>query len=125
MGQLIPGLYISDHRMITLNTNITEPKPKTEIKSVHNLTDNKVQQFTNEFNNIPILNSSNLNNATNQLNSEMLRTMDKIALLQFKKITSRIKKTWYDTDLKHQKANSEKQGKKMGQMQGTITLEGI
>ena len=93
MGQLIPGLYISGHRMITLNTNIPKPKPKTEIKSVCNLTDSKVQQFIDEFNNIPILNSSNLNDATNQLNSEMLRTMDKIAPLQFKKITSRIKKT--------------------------------
>ena len=41
IGKLIPGLYISDHRMITLNTNI--PKPKPEIKKVCNLTDNKVQ----------------------------------------------------------------------------------
>ena len=32
MGQLIPGSYISDHRMITLNTNIPKPNPKTEIK---------------------------------------------------------------------------------------------
>ena len=42
MAPLIPGLYISDHRMITLNTNIPKPKPKAEMKSVHNLTDNKV-----------------------------------------------------------------------------------
>ena len=34
MGPLIPGSYISDHRMITLNTPIPKPKPKTEIKSV-------------------------------------------------------------------------------------------
>ena len=86
--------------MITLNTNI--PKPKPEIKSVWNLTDNRVQQFIDKFNNIPILNSSNLNNTTNQLNSEMLRTMDKIAPLQFEKITSK-KNPWYDTDLKHQR----------------------
>ena len=32
MGKLIPGSYISDHRMIPLNTNIPKPKPKTEIK---------------------------------------------------------------------------------------------
>ena len=103
MGPLIPGLYISDHRMIKLNTNIPELKPKTKIKSVHNLTDNKVQQFIDEFNNTPILNTSNLIDATNQLNSEILRTMDKIAPQQFKKITSRIKKPWYDNDLKHQR----------------------
>ena len=103
MGPLIPGLYISDHRMITLNTNIPQPKPKAKMKSVHNLTDNKVQQFIDEFNNTQILDTSNLTDATNQLNSEILRTMDKIAPQQFKKITSRIKKPWYDNDLKHQR----------------------
>ena len=103
MGPLIPGLYISDHRMITLNTNIPKPKPKTEIKSVCNLTDNKVQQFIDEFNNTLILNTSNFIDATNQLNSETLRTIDKIAPQQFKKITSRIKKPLYDNDLKHQR----------------------
>ena len=41
--------------------------------------DNKVQEFINEFNNMPILNSSNLKDATNQLTSEILRTIDKIA----------------------------------------------
>ena len=103
MGKLIPGSYISDHRMLTLNTNIPKPKPTTEIKSVCNLTDNKVQEFMDEFNNIPILNSSNLNDATNQLNSEILRTIDKIAPQQVKKITLRIRKPWYDSDLKHQR----------------------
>ena len=103
MGPLIPGSYISDHRMITLNTSIPKPKPKAEMKSVCNLTDNKVQQFIDEFNNTPILNTSNLTDATNQLNPEILRTMDKIALQQFKKITSRVKKPWYDNDLKHQR----------------------
>ena len=77
--KLIPESYISDHTMITLDTNIPKPKPETEIKYVCNLTDNKVQEFTDAFNNIPILNSSNLKDATNQLNSEMLRTIDKIA----------------------------------------------
>ena len=49
MGPLIPGSYISEHRMIRFNTNIPEPEPKSEIKSVCNLTDNKVQQFIDEF----------------------------------------------------------------------------
>ena len=86
-GKLIPGSYISDHRMITLSTNIPKPKPKTEIKYVCNLTDNKVQEFIDEFNNMPILNSSNLKDATNQLSSEILRTIDKIAPKQVKEIT--------------------------------------
>ena len=91
-GKLLPGSYISDHRMIRLNTNIPKPKPRTEIKYVCNLTDNKVQEFIDEFNNIPILNFSNLNDATNQINSEILRTIDKITPKQVKKITSRVRK---------------------------------
>ena len=65
--------------------------------------DNKIQKFIDEFNNMLILNSSNLKDATNQLNSEILRTMDKITLKQVKKIPSRIRKTWYDDDLKQQR----------------------
>ena len=75
VGPLLPGLYISDHRMITLSTNI--PKPKAEMNKVRNLTDNKVQQFTEVFNNTAILNTSNLADANNQLNSEILRTLEK------------------------------------------------
>ena len=114
MGPLIPGSYISDHRMITLSTNI--PKPKAKMKKVCNLTDNKVQQFIEEFNNTAILNTSNLADTTNQLNSEILRTMDKIAPQQIK-ITSRIKKPWYNNNLKHQRQivkNREKNGSSTG-----------
>ena len=71
IGPLIPGSYISDHRMITLSTNIPKPKPKAKMKKVCNLTDNKVQQFIEVFNNTAILNTSNLTDATNQLNSEI------------------------------------------------------
>ena len=110
-GKLIPGSYISDHRMITLDTNISKPKPKTEIKYVCNLMDNKIQEFIDEFNNMPILNSSNPKDATNQLNLVILRTMDKIAPKQVKKITSRIRKPWYDDDLKQQRQIVKYRGK--------------
>ena len=98
---MIPGSYISDYRMITLNTNI--PKPKTERKCFCNLTDDKVQEFIDEFNDMPILKSSNLDDATNQVNSELIRTIDKIAPEQVQKITLRIRKPWYNVDLKHQR----------------------
>ena len=65
-GNLIPGSYISDHRMITAVTNISKPKPIIEIKYVCNLIDNKIQEFIVEFNSMPILNSNNLKDATNQ-----------------------------------------------------------
>ena len=89
--------------MITLNTIIPKPKQKTEIKYVCNLTDNKIQEFIDEFNNMPILSSTNLTDATNQPKSEIPRTIDKISPKQAKKITSRIRKPWYNVDLKHQR----------------------
>ena len=49
--------------MITLDTNISKPKQKTEIKYVCNLMDNKIQEFIDEFNNMPILNPINLKDA--------------------------------------------------------------
>ena len=52
---------------------------------------------------MPILNSSNFKGATDQLKTEILRTMDKIAPKQTKKITSRIRKPWSDDDLKQQR----------------------
>ena len=89
--------------MITLDTNIPKPKPKTNIKYACNLTDNKVQEFIDEFNNMPILNSSNLKDATDQLNSEIFRTLDKIAPRPIKKITPRIRKPCHNDDLKHER----------------------
>ena len=78
--------------------------------------DNKAQKCIEEFNSMPILNSSNFKEATDQLNTEILRTMDKIAPKQAKKITSRIRKPCYDDDLKTTKADSEKHRKKMAQI---------
>ena len=68
-GKLIPGLYISDHRLITLDTNLSKPKPKPETKYVCSLIHNKIQEFTEEFN-MPILNTSNFKDATDQLKTE-------------------------------------------------------
>ena len=89
--------------MMTLDTNLFKPKPKSEIKYVHNLMDNKLQEFIDEFNTMQICNSNNVKDATDQLNTEILRTMDKIALKQVKKITSRIRKPCYDNDLIQQR----------------------
>ena len=59
-----------------------------------------------------ILNSSNLKDTTNQLNSEILRTIDKITPKQVKEITLRVRKLWYNVNLRHQR-QIVKQGKKM------------
>ena len=66
-GSLIAGPYLSDHRLITLETSHTKPKPKLEKSTLCKFTDDAITQFKSEFNNIPILESTTLNMAANHL----------------------------------------------------------
>ena len=84
-----------------------------------------IKQFKSEFNNVPILESTTLNMAANELINEILKTIEKLTLATTKTITSRHKKPWYDEDLKKTKKNHEKQRKEMDQIQGRPTVEGI
>ena len=102
-GSLIAGPYISDHRFITLEALHTKPIPKLEKRTLQKFTDDAVPQFRNEFSNIPILESTTLEKAAEQLNNGMLKTIDKIAPATTKTITSRHNKPWYDEDLKNQR----------------------
>ena len=77
-GSLIAGPYISDHRFITLETLHTKPKPKLEKRTLQKFTNDTALQFKNEFNNTPILESTTLDMATEQLNNEMLKTIEKL-----------------------------------------------
>ena len=81
-------------------------------REVRKFTDEKSTQFKNEFNNLPILECTTLEKATNQLNNEMLRTIEKIAPATTETITSRHKKTWYDEDLKNQRKIMKSRGRK-------------
>ena len=90
-GSLIAGPYISNHRYITLETPHTKPKSKQGKRMVQNFTDETITQFKNEFNNLPILESTTLDMAANQLNNEMFKTIKKIAPATTKTITSRHK----------------------------------
>ena len=90
-GSLIVGPYISDHRFITLETLHIKPKPKLEKRTLRKFTNDTALQFINEFNNIPILESTTLDMATKQPNNEMLKTIKKIALATTQTITSRHK----------------------------------
>ena len=111
-GSLIAGPYVSDQRFITLGTSHTKPKPKLEKRTMQKFTDEAVTQFKSELNNIPILESTTLDMAANQLRNEMFKIIEKIATVTTKTITSRHKKPWYDENLKN---HHDKQRKKMDQ----------
>ena len=61
------------------------PKPKLEKRTLQKSADDAIIQFKTEFNNIPILESTTSNMAANQLNNEMLKTIEKISPATTKK----------------------------------------
>ena len=123
-ASLIAGPYIFRHKLVTLETSHTKPKPNPERKTKQKFTDDTITQFKSEFNNMPILESTTLNMAANQLNNEILKTIENISLATTKTITSRHKTPWYDEDQKNQR-KTMKNRKEMNQIQRGPTLEGI
>ena len=89
---LIAGPYVSDHWFVTLETSHTKPKPKQENRTVEKFTDETITQLKNKFNILPILEITTFNMAANQLNNEMLKTIEKIYPATTKTITNRHKK---------------------------------
>ena len=84
---LIAGLYISDHRFITLETSQTKPKPKLEKRTMQKFTNEVITQFKSKLNYLPILESTTLDMAASQLNNEMLKTIKQIAPASIKTVT--------------------------------------
>ena len=66
-GSLIAGPYILDHRFITLETSHKKPTPKLERTTMQKFTNDTITQFKSEIKNMPILESTILNMAANQL----------------------------------------------------------
>ena len=103
MGKIIPGPYISDHRLLILETTINKIEPqkittkgRKSAKSINNI-------FKEKFNDKGILKSTTLDEAINHFTKEVLKALDNIAQLKKVKTTNRKPKPWYDEDLKQQR----------------------
>ena len=103
VDEIIPGPYISDHRLLILETTIDKIKPKRVSTKARKSAKNINNIFKEKFNDKEILNSATLKDAINQFAKEVLKALDEIAPQKIVKTTNRKPKPWYDEDLKQQR----------------------
>ena len=103
VDEIIPGSYISDHRLLILETTIDKIKPKRVSTKARKSVKNINNIFKEKFNNNEILNSATLEDALNQFAKEVLKALDEIAPQKIVKTANRKSKLWYDDDLKQQR----------------------
>ena len=103
VGELVPGPYISDHRLLILETTINKLEPQTITTEGRKPTKNINNIFKEKFNDKEVLKSTTLDDAINHFTKEVLKALDDIAPLKKVKTTNRKPKPWYDEDLKQQR----------------------
>ena len=95
----IPGPYLSDHR-----NHQQETDKKLQCKEYRKLTEAAMKEFQQSFNNNqPILDATNLEDAIDQLNDQMLRTLNKVAPLKSRRCVRKTPKPWFNKDLLNQR----------------------
>ena len=73
------GPYISDHRLIILETSETKPETKIERQKITKINENTIHELCENFNNDPIMQVTTLEEAVSNMNQEVLRTLDLVA----------------------------------------------
>ena len=100
---IIPGPYISDHRLLILKTAINKVEPQKVTTKTRKSINNINNVFKEKFNDKEILDSTTLDEAINHFATEVLNTLEEITPQKIVKITNRKSKPWYDEDLKQQR----------------------
>ena len=95
----IPGPYLSDHRMVIIETTSMKPTEAPQYKEYRKLTTTAITEFQKNFNNQPILDATNLEDAIHQLNDQMLRNLNKVAPLKRRRSLKKTPKSWFNKDL--------------------------
>ena len=103
VGELVPGPYILDHRLLILETTINKLEPQTITTEGRKPTKNINNIFKEKFNEKEVLKSTSLDDAINHFTIEVLKALDDIAPLKKVKTTNRKPKPWFDEDLKQQR----------------------
>ena len=103
VGELVPGPYISDHRLLILETTINKLEPQTITAKGRKPTKNINNLFKEKFKDKEVLKSTTLDDAINHFTKEVLKALDDIAPMKKVITTNRKPKPWYDEDLKQQR----------------------
>ena len=113
-----PGPYLSDHRMVIIETTSMKLIEAPQYKEYRKLTTTAITEFRKNFNNQPILDATNLEDAIHQLNDQMLRNLNKVAPLKRRRSLKKAPKSWFNKDLLDQRKivkNREQKWLKYGQ----------
>ena len=92
--------YISHHGLIILETSETKSETKIERQKIKKIKGNTICEFCENFNNDPIIQATTCEEAVNNMNDEMLRTLYLVAPTKEVKANKRRPKPWNDEDLK-------------------------
>ena len=79
VGHIIPGPYISDHRLLILETAINKIEPQKVTTKIRKSIKNINNTFKEKFNDKDILNITTLKDAINHSATEVLKTLEEIA----------------------------------------------
>ena len=85
MEKIILDPYISDHWFITIQLTKHKPKVQQLLTKHRKIPDDIVQEFNKPFSNQPVLETTNLDKATNHFRCEIQRTLNQIAPQKIKK----------------------------------------
>ena len=95
----LPGPYLSDHRMVIIEPNHKILTETPQYREYRNLTEAAMTEFQQSFNNQPILDVTNLEDAINQLNDQMLRNLNKVAPMKKRRSMKKAPKSLLNKDL--------------------------
>ena len=93
------GPYLSDHCAVVSTLNIKKCLSKTSTRMVRHTKRVTPEQWLEEFNPANIEITSKLDDMVESLNTELSRTLDKLAPLRKYKARLRIKQPWYDRSI--------------------------
>ena len=103
VGEIIPGPYILDHRLLILETTINKIEPQKITTKYRKSAKNINNIFKEKSYDKEILKSTTLEDAINHFTKEVLKALNDIAPLKKVKTTNRKPNPWYDEDLKQQR----------------------
>ena len=99
----MPRPYLSDHRLVIIETNTKGLTEKNTIQGWQKLTEAAMTELQQSFNNQPILDVTNLEDAINQLNNQVLRNLHKVPPMKRRRSLRKAPKLWYNKDLLNQR----------------------
>ena len=101
--KIILGPYLSDHQFITIQLTECKPKVQQLLMKYRRIPTDIMQGFNRHFNNQSVLETTDLDQAIDQFQSELQRTLDQIAPEKLLKMRNGNKKPLFDKELYDQR----------------------